>query len=150
MPKQLHKRFSSEEVKEVLERYEKNIFSLEDSLSFLKIQKRQFFVLLKNYRSNPESFSIEFKREKAPRKIDEKSEKKILLELKKESELIADKNNPIRYFNYSFLKETLEKNHKVVVSLPTIISRAKKMGIIQERVRRRSTTESYRRTTLGS
>jgi hypothetical protein len=40
-----------------------------------------------------------------------------------------DKRNPVRFYNYSYLKEILEKKHKVHVSLPTIIRRAKKMGI---------------------
>ena len=50
-------------------------------------------------------------------------------ELKKETEIIRDKSNPVRFYNYSYVKEILEKKHKVHVSLPTIIDRAKKMGI---------------------
>jgi hypothetical protein len=50
-------------------------------------------------------------------------------ELKKEAEIIRDKSNPVRFYNYSYVKEILEKKHKVHVSLPTIIDRAKKMGI---------------------
>lgn len=150
MAKQLHKQFSNEEVKSVFERYEQKVFELKNALSFLKIGRSRFFILLDRYRADPESFSIEFRREKAPRSIDRKSEKKILLELKKESELIADKRNPVRFFNYSYLKETLEEKHGVVVSLPTIISRAKKMGITKGLNPRRSTTESFRRTTPGS
>lgn len=129
MAEQLHKRFSSKEVMEVFEKYKKKVFELESALCYLKLKKRQFFVLLERYRKDPESFSIEYKREKSPRRIADKSEKKILLELKRESDLIADKKNPVRYFNYSYLKEVLQEKHGVVVSLPTIISRAKKMGI---------------------
>lgn len=150
MAKQLHKQFSSEEVKAAFKKYEDKVFDLNDVLIFLKISRSRFFDLFKRYRSDPESFSIEFKREKAPRSIDKKSEKKILSELKKECDLILDKSNPLRFFNYSFLKETLEVKHGVKVSLPTIISRAKKMGITRGQNRRRYTTESSKRTTLGS
>lgn len=129
MAQQLHKQFSNQEVKAVLEKYEKKVLALEEVLIFLKIKRSRFFVLLKQYREDPESFSIEFKREKAPRGIDPKSEKKIASELKKEAELIADQRNPVRFFNYSYLKGILEEKHGVKVSLPTIISRAKKMGI---------------------
>jgi hypothetical protein len=129
MAKQLHKQFSNEEVKEVFEKYIKKVFELGDALAFLKIGRSRFFDLLKRYQKDPEGFSIEFKRRKAPNGLDAKSEKKIVHELKKEANLIADKRNPIRFFNYSYLREVLEKKHGVSVSLPTIISRAKKMGI---------------------
>lgn len=132
MTQQLHKRFSDQEVKEVLEKYEKKVLALEEVIRFLKIKERRFFLLLKEYRKDPYGFSTEFKRKKAPRGIDQKSEKKIIGELKKEAALIEDKRNPVRFFNYSYLKEILEEKHGVKVSLPTIISRAKKMGITRK------------------
>jgi hypothetical protein len=50
-------------------------------------------------------------------------------ELKKEAAIISWPSNPVTFYNYSYLKEMLEKKHQVFVSLPTIIRRAKKMGI---------------------
>lgn len=132
MTQQLHKRFSNQEVKEVLGKYEKKVLALEEVIRFLRIKERRFFILLKDYRKDPDYFSIEFKREKATRGIDQKSEKKIMSELKKEAALIEDKRNPVRFFNYSYLKGILEEKHGIVVSLPTIISRAKKMGIMRK------------------
>jgi hypothetical protein len=85
--------------------------------------------LLKVYRERPESFSLVYTRRTPPRTIDAKAEAKITQELKKETEIIRDKRNPVRFYNYSYVKEILEKKHKVRVSLPTIIDRAKKMGI---------------------
>ena len=55
------------------------------------------------------------------------------LALKKEAEIIQSESNPVKFYNYSYLKETLEKKHKVFVSLPTIIRRAKKMDFIRKR-----------------
>lgn len=87
MAQQLHKRFSNQEVKEVLEKYEKKVLSLEEVIRFLKVKERRFFILLKEYRKDPGCFSVEFKRQRATRGIDAKSEKKIISELKKEAEL---------------------------------------------------------------
>ena len=129
MGKHLRKLFSAKEVKEVFERYLSQEIAVDQALAMLKIRRRQFFKLLKVYRDRPEGFSLDYKRKSPPRKIDAKSEARIMRELKKEAEIIRDKSNPVRFYNYSYLKEILEKKHKVHVSLPTIIRRAKKMGI---------------------
>jgi hypothetical protein len=143
MPKQLHQRFSTQEVKEVFKKYESKIFSLEEVIRFLKISDRRFFVLLKKYRNSPETFSIEYARKNMPHKIDSKAEKKILSELEKEAALIADERNPIQFFNYSYVKNILEEKHDVKVSLPTVISRAKKMGFIKRKKLEKSMTEKF-------
>jgi len=129
MDKHLRKLFSADQVKEVFERYLSREIAVDQASAMLKIRRRQFFKLLKVYRERPESFSLEYTRKAPPRKIDAKAEAKITQELKKEAEIIRDKRNPVRFYNYSYLREILEKKHKVRVSLPTIIRRAKKMGI---------------------
>ncbi len=129
MGKHLRKLFSAKEVKEVFERYLSREIAVEHALAMLKIRRRQFFKLLKVYRERPDGFSLDCTRKAPPRKIDAKSEARITQELKKEAEIIGDKRNSVRFYNYSYLKEILEKKHKVHVSLPTIIRRAKKMGI---------------------
>lgn len=139
MGKHLRKLFSAKEVKEVFERYLSHQIALEQTLALLKIRRRQFFKLLKVYRERPDGFSLDYKRKAPPRKIDAKSEARIMRELKKEAEIIADKDNPVRFYNYSYLKEILEKKHKVHVSLPTIIRRAKKMGITSKGLLERPT-----------
>ena len=126
MGKHLRKLFSSKEVKEIFERYLSQEIEVEQALALLKIRRRQFFKLLKSYREDPDVFSLDYKRTTPTRKIDAKSEAKIIKELEKEAEIIRSKNNPVKLYNYSYLKETLEKKHKVFVSLPTIIRRAKK------------------------
>src|SRR6266478_4945616 len=129
MGKHLRKLFSADQVKEVFARYLLREIAVNQASAMLKIRRRQFFKLLKVYRERPESFSLEYTRKAPPRKIDAKAEAKITQELKKEAEIIRDKRNPVRFYNYSYLREILEKKHKVRVSLPTIIRRAKKMGI---------------------
>jgi hypothetical protein len=106
----------------------------------LKIRRRQFFKLLKLYRDRPESFSLQYTRKTPPRRIDAKAEAKITQELKKETAIIRDKRNPVRFYNYSYVREILENKHQVRVSLPTIIRRAKKMGITKKDLRAKPMT----------
>lgn len=117
---------------EIFERYLSKEIEVEHALALLKIKRSGFFKLLKLYRESPDDFSLEYKRSIPPRKLDAKSEAWIMKELKKEAEIIRSDSNPVKFFNYSYLKETLEKKHKVFVSLPTIIRRAKKLGITKK------------------
>jgi transposase len=139
MGKHLRKLFSVNEVKKVFERYLSQEIAVEHALAMLKIRRRQFFKLLKVYRERPDGFSLDYKRKAPPRKIDAKAEARIMRELKREAEIIGDKSNPVRFYNYSYLKEVLEEKHKVHVSLPTIIDRAKKMGITNKGLLQRPT-----------
>jgi len=133
MGKHLRKRFSVQEVKEIFERYLSREIGTEHVLALLKIGRRRFFDQIKKYREAPDAFSLDYKRQRSSNRISEKAEKKILRELQKEASIIEDKTNPVRDYNYSYLKQILEKKHKVVVSLPTIITRAKKAGFIRKR-----------------
>jgi len=141
MGKHLRKLFSVDQVKEVFRRYLARQIGIDQASAILKIGRRQFFNLLKLYRDKPESFSLQYTRKTPPRRIDAKAEAKITQELKKETAIIRDKRNPVRFYNYSYVKEILENKHKVRVSLPTIIRRAKKMGITKKDLRARSMTD---------
>lgn len=131
--KQLHKKFKKEEVIEVFEKYLAREIGIKQAKAILGLGKSRFFDLLKVYRESPDDFSLEYRRNNPPRKISEKWENKIACELKKEAAIIEDKSNPVRFYNYSYLKDILEKKYKVIVSLPTIIDRAKKAGFIRRR-----------------
>ena len=122
-------RYSVTEVTAGFERYLARAIGVEHALALLTIRRRQFFTLLKSYRARPKEFSLEYTRTAPPRTIDAKAEARIMRELKKEAEIIRQASNPVTFYNYSYLKETLATKHKVCVSLPTIIRRAKKMGI---------------------
>jgi len=150
MGKHLHKLFTTKEVTEIFERYLLREIEVDQAVALLKIRRRQFFKLLKSYRDSPNDFSLDYKRTNTPRKIDAKSEAKIMLELKKEAKIIQSKSNPVKFYNYSYLKEILEKKHKVSVSLPTLIRRAKKMGFIRKRELESRMTEKSSQTMLVS
>ncbi len=92
MAKQLHKRFSTEEVKALFQKYLYEGTELIYILETLQIAKRRFFQLLKEYKRNPSNFSIQYKRKSATRRISEEVEKSIINELKEEKKLIEDKD----------------------------------------------------------
>ena len=128
MAKQLHKRFSTEEIKMFIREYLKDKKKLPYLLQILQISKRRFSQLVQEYRENPDEFSIDYQRKRPTRKIDGEIEKNIIEELKIEKELIEDEELPIQFYNYSYIKDQLYNKYKQEVSLPTIISRAKEMG----------------------
>jgi len=128
MTKQLHKRFSTKEVKMLLKKYLTENVKLMYILEILKITQRRFFQLLKSYRKDPEDFSIEYKRKRPTRRISERIEKNIITELKIEKGLIEDKDIALTSYNYSYIKDRLKKKYHQEVSLSTIINRAKREG----------------------
>ncbi len=125
---QLHKRFTDEQIKEFMRRYLNKELKRPYLLEILGIKKSRFAVLVKEYSSNPDKFTISYQRKAATRKIAPAIEQNILKELKTEKALISDKSIPIDFYNYSFIKSQIELKHKQSVSLPTIIKRAREHG----------------------
>jgi len=128
MTDQLHKKFSSTQVKSLLESYIRKEIELSYVLSILGISRSRFFGILKIYRQNKSAFSIEYSRNKTNNKIAGEVEDDILTELYIEKKLIEDSSNPIKYYNYSYIKDLLLSKYGYKVSLPTIIDRAKRFG----------------------
>ncbi|MFH1452551.1 MAG: hypothetical protein ABIH00_01060 [Armatimonadota bacterium] len=125
---QLHKKFTDDQVKELIKRYLNKEIERTYIQEILGIKKRRFFVLIKKYKENPCEFSVQYTRKVKSREISKDIEKNILKELKTDKKLIEDKNVPLSRYNYSYVKHILEEKHKQKVSLPTIIDRAKKLG----------------------
>src|SRR4030066_156298 len=125
---QLHKRFTSEQVKEFLDRYLNNEIEGIYIQEILGIKRRRFFLLLKQYKENPQDFTVQYRRTKAPRTISPVIEQTILKELSIDKKIIQNKEIPLKSYNYSFIKDRLRVSYHQKVSLPTIIDRAKKHG----------------------
>jgi DNA-directed RNA polymerase subunit H (RpoH/RPB5) len=125
MVKQLHKRFSDEQVRAVLKKYSIKEIETKYVLQILGIKPSRFFELLEEYRKDPIAFSISYKRTSSKR-ISRETEKNIIKELSIEKGLIENKDMPLKYYNYSYIKDRLHSKYKQKVSLPTIIDRAKK------------------------
>lgn len=126
---QLHKNFTDSQAKDLIARYLSGEIERRYIQEILGIKKRRFFILVKKYRENSEKFSIQYIRKTKTREIPQAIEKNIIKELKIDQKLIEDKSVPLRRYNYSYVKDRLEKNYKQKVSLPTIIDRAKKNGL---------------------
>jgi len=123
---QIHKEFTDSQVKELIERYLKNEIERKYIQQVLGIGKTRFFALIKEYRKNPNEFSIQYSRKTTPRRIPQCVEDNIIKELQIEKSMIEDVDVPLRHYNYSYVKDLLETKYHQRVSLPTIIDRAKK------------------------
>ena len=124
---QIHKRFTSDQVRELLERYSKKQMERKYIQEILGIKRRRFFMLVKQYKENPQHFTIQYERNTPPR-ISQDIEQNILKELSIEKEIIHNKEIPLKSYNYSYIRDRLRRTYYQKISLPTIIDRAKKHG----------------------
>ena len=138
MSTQLHKNFTDDQVKSFLKSYLDKEIKISYILQMLKIKRRRFFELLAKYRKDPDNFSIQYERKTINRKIGPDIEKNIVKALEIEKDLIENKEIPIRYYNYSYIKDLLEQKYSQRVSLPTIIDRAKRNNFYFLRPKRKA------------
>ena len=138
MTEHLHKKFSTEEVKMLMQKYCDRKIKRSYILRILHIKRSRFFYLLKGYRKDPEGFSIQYQRKRATRRISPEIEEHIKDELKKEEKLIKDKNIPLTFYNYSYIKDQIYQRYKDKVSLPTIINRAQKEGFYKPKQKKKT------------
>ena len=128
MGKQLHKRYTDEQVKDILERYLELHIREEQAIILLGVSRRRFYDLLKRYKASPIDFTIKYSRDHSNNNLMIDAEKKMLSELKKDQKIIERRDTPVKIYNYTYIKNILEEKHGIKVSLPTIIARAKKYG----------------------
>ena len=136
--KQLRKKLTDYQIKELITRYLKKKIARKYIQEILGIKKTRFFALVKRFKDDPENFSILYSRRIPTRKIDPDIEKNIAKELKIEKDLIKVKEVPIKYYNYSYIKDLLEQKYGQKVSLPTIIDRAKRNNFYFLRPKRKA------------
>lgn len=132
---QLHKRFSVEQVKLLMQRYTEGELSRAEIREVMGVGKTRFFALLKAYRQSPETFSIAYERD-SPRRLSAAAEAQITQELESEKQLVEDPRLPITSYNYSALRDRLRKK-KIQVSVPTIIQRAKQLDCYKPQRKRK-------------
>jgi len=99
---QLHKRFTDSQVKELIERYLKKEIESSYIQEIFGIGKTRFFALIKEYRKNPDKFSIQYERTTKTRGISPDIEKNIIKELTFEKKMIQDKDIALKSYNYSY------------------------------------------------
>ena len=95
---QLHKRFSSEQVKLLLQGYVQGRIARAEVEGILQINKTRFFALVKEYRQTPDGFSLEYQRE-TPARLSTDVEAAIAEELLREKKLVENPELPIGTYN---------------------------------------------------
>jgi hypothetical protein len=132
---QIHKRFTSEQVKFLFKGYCEGTLERPTIEEVLEINRSRFFELLSKYRRDPDNFSIAYQRVTPTRLLSE-VENEIEKELMLEKSLIDDPTLPITNFNYSAVRDRLA-GRGIIVALSTIIDRAKTLGCYQPQPRKK-------------
>ena len=123
---QVHKRFTTEQVRALLQQYVDGHMARSDVQELLAVGKTRFFALLADYRQDAAAFSVAYERSTHGR-LDQATEGALQRELLEEKALVEDKRLPISSYNYSAVRDNLGKKG-LAVSLPTVIDRAKQLG----------------------
>ena len=145
---QIHRRFTAEQVKVLLKGYSQGILDRPAIEETLGISKSRFFVLLREYRHNPDEFTLTYHRE-TPTRLPARVEKEIEKELMLEKDLIDDSTLPITTYNYSAVRDRLAQQ-EIVVALSTIIDRAKSLGCYQAHPRKKVHDREVVTTAIGA
>ena len=145
---QIHRRFTAEQVKVLLKGYSQGILDKPAIEETLGISKSRFFVLLREYRHNPDEFTLAYHRE-TPTRLPARVEKEIEKELMLEKDLIDDSTLPITTYNYSAVRDRLAQQ-EIVVALSTIIDRAKSLGCYQAHPRKKVHDREVVTTAIGA
>ncbi|UCC75793.1 MAG: hypothetical protein JSW37_09760 [Anaerolineales bacterium] len=132
---QLHKRFSDDQVRVMLQGYCQGLLARTEIQDMLGVSKSRFFVLLKQYRQDPAAFSVAYSRV-TPAKLSAAVEAEIERALLEEKQIVEDPDLPISGYNYSALRDRLA-NKGIHVSVTTLIQRAKRLGCYRPRKKRR-------------
>jgi len=145
---QIHKRFTAEQIEVLLKGYCQGILDRPAIEETLGISKSTFFILLREYRHNPDEFSLAYHRE-TPARISAQVEKEIERELMLEKDLIDDSTLPITTYNYSAIRDRLAK-HDIKIALSTIIDRAKGLSCYQTHPRKKVHDREVVTTAIGA
>ena len=145
---QFHKRFTDEQIKVLFQSYCQGQIRRADLQEMLRIGKSRFFVLLKEYRRDPEAFSIVYERA-TPQRLSSEVEAEIKRGLLQEKEIVQDPDLPISGYNYSAMRDRLVRRW-IEVSLTTIIDRAKRLGCHKPRRKRKSHDREVLTASIGA
>jgi len=145
---QIHKRFSVEQVKFLLQGYTQGTLGRTEVEEMLQINKTRFFALLKEYRRDPAGFLITYER-KTPARLSGEIEAAMAKELLREKELVENPELPISSYNYSAIQDRLEKKG-FTVSATTITKRAKELGCYLPRPKKKAHDRQVVTTAIGA
>ena len=112
MGTQIHTKFTSDQVKELLQKYILKGVERKYPQQILGIGKSRFFELVQSYRNNPETFSVDYKRSVEAKRIAPKIQATILKELATDKKAIQNKDIPLYRYNYSYVQKRLSQEYK--------------------------------------
>jgi hypothetical protein len=145
---QLHKRFTGDQVKALLQGYCQGALDRSAVEEVLGVGKTRFFALLRQYRQEPSNLTLAHTRtstSRLPSSVEVEIQKELLLE----KGLVDDPSLPITTYNYSAVKDRLAK-HDIRVSLPTIIDRARALDCYRALPRHKAHDRQVVTTAIGA
>jgi hypothetical protein len=145
---QLHRRFSDDQIRVLLQGYCQGILARTDIEDMLGIGRSRFFILLSQYRQDPDAFSVAYRRA-TPAKLSTVVEAEMERALLQEREIVEDPDLPISGYNYSALRDRLAKKG-IRVSVTTIINRAKRLGCYKPRRKRKAHDREVLTASIGA
>ena len=125
MAKHIHKKFTTDQVKELLQKYIDKEVERKYLQEILGIGRSRFFELLEDFRDNPQGFSVEYNRSSETKRIDPAIQENILKELAIDKKAIQNKDIPLYKYNYSYVRKWLKDTYGQSAALSTIIEYAK-------------------------
>lgn len=124
---QLHRRITTDQIRLILDWYEKDIISFDEALGKLGIKRRRFYDLLKLYR-NGKLNGICPKRTNRHRRLPLVVDRIIRQELEKEKCIIDNPSLPLKHYNYAAVRDEVARQIGREISAQTIRNRAKDWG----------------------
>jgi hypothetical protein len=128
MSKQLHTRFTDDQLKLILKLYGQRVITLPQALQQLGCSRARFYQLLKHYRQEPDEFTIAYGRHTPQHRLSKKIDQVIYEELEKDKQLISNKEVPIWQYNYQAIRDNVVKRTRRKISAQTVRNRARKWG----------------------
>lgn len=113
---QIHKRFTVEQVRVLFQNYTQGTIDRAEVEAILQINKTRLFALPKEYRRDPEKFSIAYERRTSAR-LSAEDETPIAIELLREKELVENPELPISSYNYTAIRDRLGKKGMACLSI---------------------------------
>jgi hypothetical protein len=145
---QIHKRFTDEQVRLLMQSYDQGQLRREEVQELLGIGRSRFFALLKDHRRDPAGFSIAYQRA-APARLSADVEAEMTQALLREKEIVEDPNLPISGYNYTAIKDRLAAKG-ISVSVTTIIKRAKQLDCYKPRKKRKTHDREVLTASIGA
>ena len=128
MGTQIHTKFNNDQVKELLRKYINREVERKYIQEILGIGKSRFFEIVQDFRSAPNTFSVEYKRSSPTRGIAPEIKNNIIKELAIDKKAIKNKDIPLYRYNYSYIQKRLERQYGQTAAVSTIINHAKAGG----------------------